>query len=106
MAADARLVRATVIRDLLRAGWRPPPLTDLQTDRLLDDMHRIGGDKRHHSGLTAHEQRILDMVAAGNTAPQIAARLGRSPETIKGAEKQIRRKLGARTNAHAVALTR
>lgn len=104
-----RRLRAAVIRDLLRAGWRPPRrLPGTQAERLTDDICRAGIDNRHSRALTLtpHEQRILDLVAEGNTGPQIAERLGRSPDTIKKAEKQIRRKLGARTNAHAVALTR
>lgn len=83
-------------------------MRDDQSGRLLDDIHTAGHDKRHDRALTLtpNEQRILGLIAEGNTGPQIAAMLGRSPETIKSTEKRIRRKLGARTNAHAVALTR
>ena len=100
----ARRIRAAVIKDLVRAGWRPPSPADAQTDRILDDIERIGGDERHNMTLTPHEQRILGMVADGWTVKQIAQRLGRSTETIKSQNDSIREKLGARNSCHAVSI--
>jgi len=95
------------VRRLIEAGWNPPVPSDQQTDRILDDIYEIAGDARRGPGigLTAHEARILALTAEGNTAPEIGRAIERSPETVRTAQKQIRRKLGARTNAHAVALS-
>jgi DNA-binding NarL/FixJ family response regulator len=101
------------MRDLFRRGWRPPSKPKLlphQADRLLDDMARLTNDHRgaqprnESLNLTPHERRILGMVARGLTAPEIAGELQRAPGTIKDQEKKIRHKLGARSNAHAVAV--
>ena len=43
-------------------------------------------------------------LAAGCTVPEAAFDLGRSPHTVKKQCDSIRRKLGARTQAHMVAL--
>lgn len=105
-AVDARALRrrfrAGVIVELLRGGWRPPALTDEQTDRLLDDMRRTG---RHQTiGLTANELDVLERIARGRTYAEIASETARSFETIKKTEERIRGKLGARNAAHAVGL--
>lgn len=89
----------------MREGWRPPPLNNRQANRLLDDIARIGGDGRRTLELTAHEQRVLEMVSEGCSAGEIAGRLGKSRHTVISYQKQIRRKLGARTLAHAVAIS-
>ena len=98
--------RAETVRRLIAAGWNPPVPTPTQADRILDDIYQVAGDARHGLGLglTAREAQILTLTAEGNTAPEIAKLLGRSQETVRDAQKRIRRKLGARTNAHAVAL--
>ena len=95
-----------MVRRLIRAGWNPPVPSDRQADRMIDDMYAISGDARHGRGLglTPREAQILALVAQGKTAPEIAEELERSVETVRDAQKRIRGKLGARTNAHAVAL--
>jgi DNA-binding CsgD family transcriptional regulator len=104
----ARRRRAEVVRLLIRAGWNPPTPTDQQADRIVDDIYAVAGDRRHGRGLglTAREAQILTLTAEGNTGPEIAKAIQRSPETVRDAQKRIRRKLGAKTNAHAVALAR
>lgn len=96
-----------MVRRLIRAGWNPPVPTDRQAAWILDDIYQVAGDARlgRGIGLTAREAQILALTAEGNTAPEIAALIGRSHETVRDAQKRIRRKLGARTNAHAVALS-
>ena len=98
------MARGRVVAQLVREGWRPPPLTDQQARRLLDDMQRIGSDRRLTLELTAHEQRVLWMVADGMSGSEIADTLHRSRHTVVAYQKQIRRKLGARNMAHAVAI--
>ena len=48
------------------------------------------------SALTYREMQIAEMVAAGLTAEQIAARLGLRPQTIKNAKVIIYDKLGVK----------
>ena len=54
--------------------------------------------------LTARERAVLRRLALGDTQPEIAERFGKSLETIRSATKVARARLGARTNAHAVAI--
>lgn len=57
-------------------------------------------------GLTPREIDVLACVAAGATNAAAAARLGLSPETVKGYLRSAMRKLGARTRGEAVAAAR
>lgn len=106
----AKKLRAAVIRDLIRAGWNPPTPTDAQAHRILDDIVRLAHDRRGRQarsdslGLTAHELRVLGMIADGLTVPEVADQLERSPETVKKTVRSVRRKLGARNGPHAVAI--
>jgi DNA-binding CsgD family transcriptional regulator len=50
------------------------------------------------------ERTVLTLVARGLGQIEIAETLGRSTETVKTQVRQARRRLGARTTAHAVAL--
>lgn len=54
--------------------------------------------------LTPAELEVLAAAERGETGPELARRTGRSYWTIKDHLKRIRRKLGARTIAHAVAI--
>lgn len=105
MTAGQR-VRAAVIVQLLREGWRPPPLRTDQADRLLDNIGSIGGDRRHDGALdlTAKERELLALVAGGVTVTAAARQLGVTRETARDRMKLLRRKLGARTSEHAVAI--
>jgi DNA-binding CsgD family transcriptional regulator len=54
--------------------------------------------------LTGRELRVLKLMATGLTYDEIAARMRRSPETVKAHERTIRRKLGAKNGPNAVAI--
>ena len=54
--------------------------------------------------LTKREKQILQRVANGMTAPEIADDLGTSPETVKSQTKVLRSKYGAVNIAHLAAL--
>ena len=104
----AKRLRAAVIVQLLKEGWRPPAPNNEQALRIVEDIVEMAGDRRgvnprnESLNLTARELRVLEFAAAGDTAREIAGKLNRSPTTVKDYEKHVRRKLGARNNAHAV----
>ena len=54
--------------------------------------------------LSAREVDILEELAMGTSTEEIAAKLHVSPHTVRTHIKNILRKLGARTRAHAVAI--
>lgn len=54
--------------------------------------------------LSAHEAAVLDCLGAGCTVPAAAARLGVSPASVRNATRRLYRKLGAHSQAEAVAL--
>jgi DNA-binding NarL/FixJ family response regulator len=54
------------------------------------------------TNLTAREREVLDLIAAGSTNREIAARLFLSPHTVKEHTSAVYRKLRARNRAEAV----
>ena len=87
----------------VKLGWRPPPLTDSQAQRLLDD---IGMANRWGATLvlTDTERKVLTRIAHGNTELEVAREFGKSRETVKNQTDSARRRLGARTTTNAVAI--
>lgn len=84
-------------------GWTPPPLTDEQAARLIDDLTFIS--QYHYSNeLTAHEVAMLAWIASGYSYRETAVRMAISQETVHSALHHIRDKLGARNTVHAAAL--
>jgi DNA-binding NarL/FixJ family response regulator len=62
---------------------------------LLDGKARNGPDQDAPLvGLTPAERRVLDLIAGGQTSPQIAATLSISPKTVENHRSHICRKLG------------
>jgi DNA-binding CsgD family transcriptional regulator len=94
--------RGSIVVQLVKRGWRPPPLTAAQADRLLDDMARV-----HASStitLTNKELGCLALIAQGLTARTAADEIGITAETVTDHLERIRLKLGARNTTHAVVL--
>jgi len=60
---------------------------------------KVGGTE-----LTPREVLVLKRLALGDTQVEVAAHLGTSFETVRKQAKLARARLGARTNAHAVAI--
>ncbi len=54
--------------------------------------------------ITRREREVLALVAAGHSAPEIAAQLHIAHHTVGHHVARLRRKLGARNSAHVVAL--
>ena len=92
-----------MIAALVRAGWRPPPLTEAQTDRLLEDI-AARTERAETLGLTDRELQALQLAARGLTQHQIADEVSRSSETVKDTIAIAIRKLAADNITHAVAM--
>lgn len=56
------------------------------------------------SDLTPAETRALKLIALGYSQVEAAQQMGKSTETVRKQMKIARARLGARTNAHAVAI--
>ena len=54
--------------------------------------------------LTPRERQIVEMLASGATGEQIAEQLVLSPETVQKHVHNAKRKIGAHTRAHLIAL--
>ncbi|MGZ4202002.1 MAG: response regulator transcription factor [Thermoleophilaceae bacterium] len=63
----------------------------------------MSGVRRIHA-LSQREAEVLTLVATGTPVEKMASDLFLSPHTVRTHVKNIRRKLDARTCAHAVAL--
>jgi DNA-binding CsgD family transcriptional regulator len=85
---------------LVQAGWRPPPLTDEQADRLLHDLALVDGTLE----LTEDELHALRYAAEGLTGIEASERMGVSQKTGKARLDRARLRLGARNTPHAVAI--
>jgi len=54
--------------------------------------------------LTKRQVQVLGLIASGYRTKEIAYELNLKPETVNMHLRAIRKKLGAKTNAHAVSL--
>jgi len=61
-------------------------------------------DQREFEELSPKQLNALRLLAQGCERKQIAERMGIGEETVKSHLAEVRRKLGARTSAHAVAI--
>ncbi len=52
--------------------------------------------------LTKRQKQVLDLIASGYRTKEIAHELGLKPETVSLHLCAIRKKLGAKTNAHSI----
>lgn len=69
----------------------------LWAERAREELGRIGGRAASSDDLTATEQRIADLVAAGMTNREVAAALFVTPKTVESALTRVYRKLGLRS---------
>lgn len=88
------------VADAILAKWRADPDGHERSERL--DAVIAQADPR---GALSHTQfRVLRLLANGYDAQAIGGALGCSPETIRTHRKHVRQRLGARTDAEAVAI--
>ena len=69
----------------------------------MDSLAPIHGNGRSPE-LTRRERQIVEMLARGSTGEQIAQELVLSPETVQKHVHNAKRKIGAETRAHLIAL--
>jgi DNA-binding NarL/FixJ family response regulator len=75
-----------------------------EAERFVDPAATAGGRIGSGRALTKRQREILQLVADGDSTPQVARRLGLSTETVKTHTKQLLARLEARDRAHAVAI--
>jgi DNA-binding CsgD family transcriptional regulator len=68
-------------------------------------MHVFATTRNSAPALTPRERQIVEMLANGYTGEQIAQELVLSPETVQKHVHNAKRKIGAETRAHLIALT-
>jgi DNA-binding CsgD family transcriptional regulator len=74
-------------------------------DWLLEEpLAGVDGAGPAHSRITPREREVITLLALGLTGEEIARKLVISPETVRIHVRNARRRLGARTRAHAIAL--
>jgi DNA-binding CsgD family transcriptional regulator len=67
-------------------------------------MNRFPATNGSSAPLTRRERQIVEMLARGATGEQIAHELVLSPETVQKHVHNAKRKIGAATRAHLIAL--
>jgi DNA-binding CsgD family transcriptional regulator len=76
---------------LQRAGQEQRPVEQIQAELIaagLDQLRSSDGLKQRWGILSAREQQVTALTCLGYTNRQMAARLGVSPETVKGYVRQ------------------
>lgn len=82
---------------LIRAGWRPPPLTDEQFDRIVEDIETTRG--LEETRLSALERDVVTAYADGFTPSEIAKQRCVKPSTVHEALKRACSKTGVTTRS-------
>lgn len=95
----AAALRAVAAGGLWFAQPEGPAADRLADGPLLAD--RVG---RRASTLSEAERRVLALVARGRSTDEAAAALALSPHTVRTHVRNVMRKLGASSRAHAVAI--
>ena len=63
-----------------------------------------GGRDGAGNRLSVREKEVLELLASGADNNEVATELGISPETVRNHTRNARRKLGARSRSHAIAI--
>lgn len=94
---DARRELETAHAVFMRLG------TPIHVRRAATELASIGGRRRFENELTPVEQRVADMVAAGQTNREVAAAMVTSVRTVESHLGRIYRKLGIRSRTELAA---
>jgi DNA-binding NarL/FixJ family response regulator len=101
-AALTQAVRSVAAGD----GALDPRVTRRALAAVAQSAHDAPAEPREHPELTSREREVLDGIARGWSNAQLAERLSISVPTVKTHVSSVLAKLGARSRAHAAALTR
>lgn len=110
------------LQEILDTGVRGLVTTTGEADEFLEAIRAVAGgasyvdaaldmtedadpSSRPGIALSDRERQILGLLAHGLTGSEVASRLFLSPATVRTHVQNAMRKLGARTRAHAVAMT-
>lgn len=113
-------VSDTVVRDALDSGARGIALKSGTPRELIQAIRAVAAGKEYVdprlanllpeaaessvSRLSPRESEVLDLMADGLKTEEIAQRLVLSPQTVETHVRNLKRKLGARTRVHALAI--
>jgi DNA-binding CsgD family transcriptional regulator len=102
---ERRLRRKADARRTLTAALAllEPVGAELWASKAREELSRIGGRAAAREGLSATEQRIVDLVAAGRTTREVAEELFVSAKTVEWNLTRIYRKLGVRSRTELAA---
>jgi two-component system response regulator NreC len=106
--ATAYVLKGSTEADLVRAvreaaeGKRflGSPITEIAIGAYNEQAQ--AGPIDPHETLTTREREVLQLVAEGNTSPEIAARLHISPRTVENHRANLMRKLGLQNQSELV----
>lgn len=103
LSDQARIQYGRLVWAFIRAGWNPPRPSARILARITDDMEKVEG---HGATLDLSPQQIavVQCASLGFTRAGAAQELGVGIETVKMQWGRINRKLGTKTQAHAVAV--
>lgn len=85
----------------LAAGRHLVVLVPLSSDR---DGDGVSASRFEREPLSDRERQVLALLAAGDNNGEVADTLGISSETVRNHTRNARRKLGARSRSHAIAI--
>jgi DNA-binding NarL/FixJ family response regulator len=108
LAAGARgyLLKSDAVRHLVPAvetlAAHKPFFSSAVSETLLEAFLKIAKSDGIAGSLTSREQEIVQLVAEGNSAKQIASRLGISTKTVETHRSKIARKLGVKSRVDIV----
>lgn len=100
---EAKLKKARLIHMLIAAGWNPPRPGERVTHAILDDIERVSGSGAKLD-LAPRELEVVRLASEGMTLPESAKAMGVSHWQAQDYLARARRRLGAKTQAHAVAM--
>lgn len=90
LAHEALEQARTIFHEVGMAAW---------AERTADELRRVPLRRRAGDGLTASEERVALLAAAGHTSQQVARALFMSPKTVEANLSRIYSKLGIRSRA-------
>jgi len=96
----------TLVREIVETAGGDVVLSRSDARKLVrhlaDDDHANGASPPHMAALSPRECEVIQLMATGQTAREIALTLGISRRTVEGHAARILEKLGARNKADAV----